>query len=88
MSANPVSYSFKLHPFANDDLSPGELEMKVRACWEDAAREFGRADVSLDDNTISISVSNGDELTAKDCMDRFKRILQQDSICLGANVLF
>jgi len=88
MSANPVSYSFKLHPFANDDLSPDELEMKVRACWEDAAQEFETADVSLNDNTISISVSNGDELTAKNCKERFKRILQQDSICLGANPLF
>ncbi|MDD2131609.1 hypothetical protein NP856_20885 [Pseudomonas sp. 17391] len=88
MSAHPVSYSFKLYPFANDELSPDELEMKVRACREDAAQEFETADVSLNDNTISISVSHGDELTAKDCKKRFKRILQQDSICLGANPLF
>lgn len=88
MSANPVSYSFKLHPFVNDDLSPDEFEIKVRACMEDAVQEFETADVSLNGNTISISVSNGDELTAKDCKEKFKRILQQDSICLGANPLF
>lgn len=88
MRANPASYSFKLYPFANDDLSPDEFGIKVTACREDAAQEFETADVSLNDNTISISVSNGDELTAKDCKERFKRILQQDSICLGANPLF
>ncbi|MBA6124180.1 MULTISPECIES: hypothetical protein [Pseudomonas] len=88
MSANPVSYRFKLYPFAYDDLSPDELEMKAKACREDAAQEFESADVSLNYNTISISISNGDELTAKDCKERFKRILQQESICLGANALF
>lgn len=88
MSTNPVSYSFTLHPFTKDDLSQDEFEMKLRACMEDTAQQFETADVSLNDNTISISVSNGDELTAKDCKERFKRILQQDSICLGANPLF
>lgn len=82
------TYSFKLHQFHNDDLSEDELEMKMEGCVEAARQEWPNADVSLTGSTLSVSVSSVSELTAADCKEKFKRILQRDSITIGATLLF
>ncbi|GJB85267.1 hypothetical protein KAM380_097320 [Aeromonas caviae] len=81
------TYRFKLHKFYYDDLSQDELEMKFKACAEDARNLFETADVSLIDDILSISVSDQDELSAIDCREKFKEILQQESILIGAEIL-
>ncbi|MNJ39876.1 hypothetical protein D3C77_347580 [compost metagenome] len=81
------TYSFKLHQFHYDDLSQDELDMKFKACEEDARNVFETADVNLIDDILSISVSDQDELSATICRERFKTILQQESISLGAEIL-
>ena len=81
------TYSFKLHQFQNDDLSQGELDMKFNACVEDARNAFGSADVNLVGDILSISVNDQGELSDIDCKEKFKKILQQESILLGARIL-
>ena len=80
-------YSFKLHKFQNDDLSKDELDVKLKACLEDAINMFDTAEVNLIDDILSISVSDQGELSATACRERFKTILQQESISLGATIL-
>lgn len=81
------TYSFKLHQFHYDDLSQDELDMKFKACVEDARNAFETAEVNLTDDILSISVSDQDELSAEGCQERFKKILQQEGILLGARIL-
>lgn len=81
------TYSFKLHQFHYDDLSQDELDMKFKACVEDARNVFETADVNLVGDILSISVSDQDELSDIDYKEKFKEILQQDSILLGAEIL-
>jgi hypothetical protein len=81
------TYSFRLHPFQSDDLSQDELDMKFKACAEDAINAFETAVVNLVGDVLSISVSDQDELSDMDCKEKFKKILQQESILLGARIL-
>lgn len=81
------TYSFRLHQFHYDDLSQDELDMKLKACVEDAKNIFETADVNLIGDILSISVSDQDELSAIACQKKFKAILQQESISLGAAIL-
>lgn len=81
------TYSFKLHQFHYDDLSQDELDMKFKACVEDARSAFETAEVNLVGDILSISVSDQDELSVDGCQEKFKEILQQESILLGARIL-
>lgn len=80
-------FSFRLRPFLYDDLTQEELNLRFRACAEDARRVFETADVNLVGSILSISVSDQDELSLKVCKEEFKKIIQQDSISLGAEPL-
>lgn len=81
------TYKFRLSPFQNLQLSKEEAELRFNACLEDAKSGFETATVTLEDDVMSISVGNNDDLSAEECRERFKSILVNGSLFLFAEQL-
>ncbi|NWE72005.1 hypothetical protein HX857_25190 [Pseudomonas gingeri] len=83
-----TTYKFRLSPFQNLHLSEEETELRLNACLEDAKNGFETATVTLEDDILSISVVNKDDLSTDECLERFKSILVNGSLSLFAERLF
>lgn len=81
-------YKFQLIPFQNMHFSEDEAKARFIACLEDTRNGFEEAIVTLEDDVLSISVKNKDELSEEDCLKRFREILIKGSLSLFAKPLF
>jgi hypothetical protein len=82
-----TTYKFRLSPFQNLHLSEEETELRLNACLEDAKNGFESATVTLEDDVLSISVGNKDDLSTEECRERLKSIIVNGSLFLFAEQL-